>query len=87
MRVLCWLRLPKALLSLSGAQWLRLHACVLGGRGDLASWLLYCCFQEDGVTSPRSGEGCGRALAGPEQTASAVPRDLPAWKGLVAASA
>lgn len=30
----------------------------------LSSFLLYCCFQEDGVTSPRSEEGYGRAGPG-----------------------
>lgn len=30
----------------------------------LSSWLLYCYSQEDGVTSPRSEEGYGRAGPG-----------------------
>lgn len=30
----------------------------------VSSWLLYCCSQEDGVTSPRSEEGQGRAGPG-----------------------
>ena len=33
-------------------------------REKVLSWLLYCCSQEDGVTSPRSEEGCGRAGPG-----------------------